>query len=365
MSMDIRTAPCDQIDGKDNLFQSPFWARFKSASGWTPRGFHYTSPWGSGSLLVLSRRTGCGGVAHVPRGPDLVLPAGEQGPFLEELSRRLEEKLPPGCLYLRYDLPWRLPYGEGGGAVIPRADGAETEDPRPRAPIRELRMNFGTSEWNLRKAPTDLLPPDTVVIDLRRAEERILAGMSSTARYNVRMAGRRGVEVQAATVAELPVWYRLYSCTCRRHGLRRYPRSYFRDLFEAAGGSPGATRLRLLLARVGRSVTAGMILALQGRRATYLFGASAPGFGRLAPSHRLQWRAIQIARARGCACYDLFGIPPSANPSHPMHGLLRFKSGFGGEIVRYRGCWDFPLQRRSYEQVRGMELGGEPFHVRL
>jgi lipid II:glycine glycyltransferase (peptidoglycan interpeptide bridge formation enzyme) len=48
-----------------------------------------------------------------------------------------------------------------------------------------------------------------------------------------------------------------------------------------------------------------------------------------------------------------------------MHGLLRFKTGFGGKIVRRRGCWDFPYDRRRYEQLRGVELRRERFHRSL
>ena len=71
---------------------------------------------------------------------------------------------------------------------------------------------------------------------------------------------------------------------------------------------------------------------------------------------------MQLAREEGCTSYDLFGIPPSSNPSHPMHVLLRFKTGFGGTVLRRRDCWDFPYDRHLYEQLRGVELSRERFH---
>jgi lipid II:glycine glycyltransferase (peptidoglycan interpeptide bridge formation enzyme) len=355
----LRDVPYERIDGGDNLFQSPFWGRFKSLFGWTPQGFHFSSPVGSGSLLVLTRPIAAARrIAYVPLGPDLVLPPSEHGGFLEALSSSLQRQLPPGCVFLRYDLAWRTPYAEEDGARP-----ASGEDPRPAPRIRELRMNFGTSKWNLRKAPTDLLPPDTVVVDLSVGEQRLLSEMSSTARYNVRMSKRRGVTAEVVGPEHLQTWQRMYTDTARRHGLEGRHRSYFRRLFAAAPRSPGEqTRLRLLFARVGGSVAAGMILALCGRRAVYLFGASTRRHSSLAPSHRLQWRAMQLARQHGCTSYDLFGIPPSNNPAHPLHGLLRFKTGFGGEILRRRGCWDFPFDLPVYEQLRGVELVREPFH---
>jgi len=355
----LQAVPCEQIAGGDNLFQSRFWGLFKSGFGWTPYGFRYSAPVGTGSLLVLTRRIGSGRrMAYVPHGPDLALPSSEHGRFLEALSWRLERDLPRGCVFLRYDLPWQTPYAEEEGSGE-----SANEDPRPVPRVRELRMNFGTSEWNLRKSPTDLLPPDTVVVDLKAGDKQLLAQMSSTTRYNVRMSQRRGVTVQSVQPEQLPTWYRLYAATIRRHGLEGHPRSYFRRLFRLFSHGPeGAPRLRLLFARVGGSVAAGMILALSGRRAVYLFGASASRHTRLAPSHRLQWQAMQLARRQGCTSYDLFGIPPSSNPSHPSHGLLRFKTGFGGTILRRRGCWDFPYDRWVYEQLRGLELGRDRFH---
>jgi lipid II:glycine glycyltransferase (peptidoglycan interpeptide bridge formation enzyme) len=65
----------------------------------------------------------------------------------------------------------------------------------------------------------------------------------------------------------------------------------------------------------------------------------------------LQWTAMRDARASGCKHYDLFGIPPSDDPGHPMAGLYRFKTGFGGQIVHRSGSWDFacrPLTRTLF-----------------
>jgi lipid II:glycine glycyltransferase (peptidoglycan interpeptide bridge formation enzyme) len=59
---------------------------------------------------------------------------------------------------------------------------------------------------------------------------------------------------------------------------------------------------------------------------------------------------MQDARESGCSFYDLFGIPPSADPDHPMAGLYRFKTGFigdngaGGRIIHRPGSWDYPCR---------------------
>ena len=52
----------------------------------------------------------------------------------------------------------------------------------------------------------------------------------------------------------------------------------------------------------------------------------------------LQWEAILKARKSGCTQYDLLGIPPNGNPSHFMNGLYTFKTGFGGDVVRFQAA---------------------------
>lgn len=44
-----------------------------------------------------------------------------------------------------------------------------------------------------------------------------------------------------------------------------------------------------------------------------------------------------------CSVYIRTGVPPNNDPYHSMYGLYTFKTGLGGRIVHYSGCWDFPL----------------------
>jgi lipid II:glycine glycyltransferase (peptidoglycan interpeptide bridge formation enzyme) len=66
-------------------------------------------------------------------------------------------------------------------------------------------------------------------------------------------------------------------------------------------------------------------------------------------SYALPWAAIRLVRATGAAEYDLFGCAPGPDPEHPLHGLWRFKTGFGGTIVHRQGCRDYPLDARACE----------------
>jgi len=86
---------------------------------------------------------------------------------------------------------------------------------------------------------------------------------------------------------------------------------------------------------------AAIVVLFRGKEATYLYGASSNNKRNLMAPYALQWRAMQDAKEMGCKNYDLFGIPPNEDPEHPMAGLYRFKTGFGGQIIHRPGSWDF------------------------
>lgn len=206
----------------------------------------------------------------------------------------------------------------------------------------------------MRKAVSDVQPADTVVLDLRPEEEALLAGMKGKTRYNVRLAEKRGVRVELGDPeVDLPAWYELYRLTALRDRIAIHSYDYYESLFELAGKeNPEELSLRLYLAYHERDLLAGIITARYRRSAYYLYGASSNEKRNLMPSYALQWRAIRDARADGAASYDFFGIPPAEDPHHPMHGLYRFKVGFGGKILHRPGAWDLPINPVGYAGFR-------------
>jgi lipid II:glycine glycyltransferase (peptidoglycan interpeptide bridge formation enzyme) len=191
-----------------------------------------------------------------------------------------------------------------------------------------------------------------VILDLRQGEDGLLAGMKSKTRYNVRLSARRGVEVEEGGAEKLGLWYGLHRETATRDRIAVRQPAYFTGLFEAAESYPGRRpEYRILLARADGELLGGIVVCFWGRRAWYLYGASSARRRNLMPNYALQWQAVRLALERGCREYDLFGIPPSADPSHPMAGLFQFKTGFGGRIENRLGPYDAvyrPAVYRAY-----------------
>lgn len=345
--------------------QTAFWSRVKESLGWSAGAFDLepAQDSGAGDMLVVGRGVSeRASIAYVPFGPEYRPDEDARGSFLEGLSERLKAFLPRGCIFIRFELPWESPYAREESRYD--AEGQWLGAPEPEA--RELRMNFGTERRALRKAPTDLMPPDTVIVDLRPPEDEILGRMKPKTRYNIGLAARRGVLIEDAGPAGLEAWYALYAQTAARNGFVLHDRSHFAAvLAEGENGRRGGPRetARLLIARRGGKPLAGMILALSGPRATYLYGASS-GDGREAmASYALQWAAMRLAKASGALEYDLFGCSPRPDPEHPLYGLWRFKTGFGGELVHRQGCWDYPLDPSAYELWRAHEATSQGFHL--
>jgi lipid II:glycine glycyltransferase (peptidoglycan interpeptide bridge formation enzyme) len=317
-----------------SFLQSDFWGGFKGRFGWTAHAFLVDwSGLGALPLLVLWRPLAPAlSFAYVPGGPELpaAFPAedGERNRALEELARALRPFLPPHTAFIRFDPPWYT-------------RGPETPPPRIGPPFT--------------RAGADVQPPDTVLVDLAPPQEEILRRMKPKGRYNIGLAAKKGVVVERRDEPGLDVFYALYGETAKRDGIAIHGPGYYRTLFACSrepggepGGEPGRNtggEVRLYLAFHEGDPIAGIIVLFWGPSAVYLYGASSNHKRNLMAPYALQWRAIQDAKAVGCTEYDLYGIPPREDPSHPMAGLYRFKTAFGGRIIHRSGSWDYPYRR--------------------
>ena len=353
MRLSIRPAARSDCDRAAGFLQSGYWGEFKSGFGWKPRHFLVEAEGrGSAPLLVMERGLGAGlSFAYVPHGPELEAPADERAAVLAELARALKPKLGPRSLFVRFDPPDYLVEPPAAQA----ADDAEADG--ARGPSALARPPVGSP---LRRAAADIQPPDTVLLDLCGTEEEILAAMKPKWRYNVRLAEKKGVAVAEEGLAALGDFYRLYEATSARDRIALHPRRYYEGQFELAAAYDAGTDghkpdLRLWVARYEGEALAAIITLFRGPKAVYLYGASSDSHRNLMPAYALQWAAIRAAKAAGCVEYDFYGIPPTDDPAHPMAGLYRFKTGFGGKIAHRAGSWDYPLNRPLYAAFRVAE----------
>jgi peptidoglycan pentaglycine glycine transferase (the first glycine) len=302
-----------------HILQSWDWGTFKSRHGWSAS--HWL--WEDGgcpraAALVLQRRLGRLPVSllYVPKGP--LLNHGDAGAWevvlahLEDLARRQH-------------------------AIFCKID--------PDVPLEKevLVSRLLAAGW--RPSPEQIQFRNTMVLDLTRDEADLLSDMKSKWRYNVRLAGRRGVSVEGGTRADLPLLYDMYRETARRDGFVIRPSAYYED---AWGSFIEKGLAHPLIARVAGEAVAMVILFRFGRTAWYMYGASRDRHRDKMPNHLLQWEAMRWAKSQGCTRYDLWGAPDEPVESDPMWGVYRFKQGFGATLVQHIGAYDLPASRGWY-----------------
>ena len=167
-------------------------------------------------------------------------------------------------------------------------------------------------------------------------EDEIFAGLSQKTRYNVRVAKKHGVEIKIVGEEMLDEFVRLMRITGERDGFSVRPKSYFANMLRELGEC-----CRLYMAFYNGRAISGAITTNYAGKTSYTYGASDNEHRNVMPNYLLQWEMIRWAIETGCRVYDFHGVPANPSEGHPLHGLYRFKKGFGGTLDDGAGEYDY------------------------
>ena len=204
---------------------------------------------------------------------------------------------------------------------------------------------------------------NTVLVDLQDDEEEILMRMKQKTRYNIRLAGRKGVIVRVGTPDDWEMLYKMYVETSVRDGFAIRDENYYRTVwgqFRIQNSEFRIPHAEPLIAEVDGEPVAAIFVFYFAERAYYVYGMSTTRHRNKMPTYLLQWEAMKRAKSRGCTHYDLWGAPETFDESDSMWGVFRFKRGLGGEVVRTLGAWDYapnPLWYKLYTELIPRVLG--------
>jgi lipid II:glycine glycyltransferase (peptidoglycan interpeptide bridge formation enzyme) len=202
--------------------------------------------------------------------------------------------------------------------------------------------------FGFQKARYDLNFDATILMDLSPDEEQLLAGMTGkTTRYNVRLAGRKGVEVREPedfdwAFDKFYEWLGDMAEQKEGYDLKRPPEYYHRMMSLLREADQG----RFFFAfHEGQPLSVVYIFTF-GNKMWYMQGASDRQNRKLKPTYVLQWEVMRWAKSRGITYYDMVGIPKKEDrdENDPYYGVYKFKMGFGGEVVDFIGCMDLPVK---------------------
>lgn len=185
----------------------------------------------------------------------------------------------------------------------------------------------------------DIQPKKTIILDIARSEDEILASMHPKTRYNIRLAQKKDVKIASGQKEEIKNFYELLKETSARDKFNLHPLKHYVNIIENGGD-----HIEMLLAKKQGKIIAGIMISFFGDTAVYMHGASSNEHRNTMSTYLLQWEAIKLAKERGCKYYDLYGIDEKKWP-----GVTRFKLGFGGEVKEYPGTYDIVFDEIKYK----------------
>jgi lipid II:glycine glycyltransferase (peptidoglycan interpeptide bridge formation enzyme) len=326
-----------------HILQTWEWGEFKRATtGWQPIRLAFARDGQAVALASVGvRSVGPLKVMYVSKGPALAYEdtalASEVLHQLQHLARRER------AIWLKIDPD--VIAATGLPAESSEADGSDTPHPTGQSFMHLLRdqgWRFSDDQVQFR---------NTIVIDLSRSEDDLLAAMSQNTRRKVRQAEKAGVTIRIGSVADLPILYKLYQVTGARDHFLIRPMEYYEQAWRAF---IEADLAHPLIAEFDGQPIAHVILFHFGRKCWYFYGASSDDQRDKMPNYLLQWEAIKWAKAQGYVLYDLWGAPNVFAESDSMWGVYTFKRGFRGTVTRHVGAWDYapyPLLYQGYTQI--------------
>lgn len=321
-----------------HVLQSAAWGEVKADFGWKPlRARWYDADGVTVAAVQILER-----VVRLPGMPvQLRVLYAPKGPLLDWRDVRLRSRVLAdlgriarrrNAIFIKIDPD--VVVGKG----IPGQPDA-CEDPLGADVVAEL------SAHGWRFSPDQIQFRNTVVINLSPEEEELLANMKQKTRYNVRLAGRKGVEVRVGGPGDLDLLYRMYAQTSVRDGFVIREAQYYRRVW---GTFLSSGQAEALIAEVEGAAVGAVIIFRFGDRAWYLYGMSTENHREKMPNYLLQWEAMRRAREAGCLSYDLWGAPDVFAESDDLWGVYRFKEGLGGTVERRLGAWDWTAQSTRY-----------------
>jgi peptidoglycan pentaglycine glycine transferase (the first glycine) len=331
-----------------HFLQTEQWASVKKSIGWSPSFLCWNHQGGlffplinssiqsdiSAAALVLERKIQVGGLntglsmLYIPKGPSFDW-RDQTGQII--LGQILDYARRKKAIFIKVD------------PDIILGTGFETEGPEDSTQGSKFQRQLQEAGWQF--SPEQVQFRNTVQIDIGPDIDVLFSKMKSKTRYNVRLAEKKGVNIRIGSKTDLPFLYTMYAETALRDNFIIRERRYYLNVWELFMDNQMAEPL---IAEVAGDPIAAVIVIRFAGKAWYVYGMSRDVHREKMPNYLLQWKAILNAKDAGCKVYDFWGAPNHLTEKDPLLGVFRFKEGFGGQVVRTIGAWDYALKPNLY-----------------
>ena len=295
-----------------NFLQSPEYAKMNEALGYKAITEEFA---GKGYALMIVRDAKRGRYLEIPCGP--LMNWGDKAAVKAVFAKIADIARQEKCVFVRV---------------------------RPQLVNTAENMRM-LATLGLKKAPMHLAAEHTVMLDLTKSEDELLADMRRQTRYEVRRAGKLGITVEKSNSDEIfKEFHRVQTDTAHRQGFVPPNLKTLLAEKEAFGDN-----IAIYVAKTaeGEPVAYGMIIC-GCKEGDYYEAASTPLNRKLPGAYALLWQAMRDLKADGYGRFNLWGIAPAGQPHHRYAGVTTFKTGFGGEIIEYVPAHDMVINKLGY-----------------
>jgi lipid II:glycine glycyltransferase (peptidoglycan interpeptide bridge formation enzyme) len=229
---------------------------------------------------------------------------------------------------------------------------------RAEAPsVAFVRMHAWHEAPDLHELLQTVTYDTTVVIDLTRSEDEILASFTKRGRYKTRKVLKDEdmtvTDESGMSAEEFRELYEIYRETAERDGFGIFPMDVYTTMLESLG-----EHARVFVARrhdtgpdgdlkPGRAVSWVISLVHDGAGVDFYAGGNREARDTNA-AILLKWKIFTTLKAEGVKRYDLMGVGSDRAPQ--LAGVGEFKHQFGDD-VRVDGAWDVPVKAARYRAL--------------
>lgn len=228
------------------------------------------------------------------------------------------------------------------GAIFVKFEPNEKKSLVAEKKLTNLKSGFHWTEGK------PLFTKYTFQLDISKSEEELLANMQQKTRYNLRLAGKKGVKiVEDNSEMGFEEYWKLMEETTKRQGFFAHTKSYHRKMWRNLTES-GVGHLFKAVYN-GQTLTTWMIFVLNGVL-YYPYGASSNEHREVMASNLMMWEVIRFGKKQGCSLFDMWGsLGPEPDTKDPWYGFHKFKLGYGAELVEFLGSFDLVISPVLYK----------------
>ncbi|MBP5205114.1 peptidoglycan bridge formation glycyltransferase FemA/FemB family protein, partial [Candidatus Saccharibacteria bacterium] len=296
----------------ENFLQSPKWEKMNELVGHQVISEKIAK---DGYVLMIIKSAKRGRYMEIPGGPVINWKSDNEIAEVKELIVKTAKK--HRCVFIRLRPP--LLNNTGNLAILKKMGG--------------------------RKSPMHLAAEHTVILDLTKTEEELLAGMRRQTRYEVRRSGKLGIKVESGNSEELfKEFHKVQKNTAAR---QHFVPPDLKTLLAEREAFGKDAKIYVAKTPEDEPIAYGLIL-IDGDEADYYEAASTDLNRKLPGAYALQWQVIKDLKKQKIKRYNLWGIAPPNQPHHRYAGVTTFKTGFGGEIVTFVPAHDIIINKLKY-----------------